>query len=316
MPLPPPLGADRSVRCFGVGRGLAPAATPHLPGFGRGGAFHHYTWSVEFADFARQPDERLDLLLGALLIAQGAYPGLDVPAQIARIEQLAAPIAGLGLARLRASEQARAISDHLYVVSGFHGNQADYYDPRNSFLNDVLDRKTGIPISLAVVYIEVARRAGVDARGIGFPGHFLVRVEDRHGGGAAVVDPFFRGSVLGPNELREVGRRASEQGQLPSFAPSSTRQVLLRMLANLRSIYAGRGDFRALLLVLDRMLDLAPDAAAELRDRGLLTARLGAPRAAIDDLTRYVSSAPNAGDVAEVRRIIGELERSLSSGAN
>lgn len=258
----------------------------------------------------------MDLLLGALLIAKGAYPALDVRAQIARIDELAAPLAPLPLRRLRAREQARAISDHLYVVTGFHGNQADYYDPRNSFLNDVLDRKTGIPISLAIVYIEVARRAGVDARGIGFPGHFLVRVEDPHGESPAIVDPFFRGSVLGEHELREVGRRASDQGHPASFAPSPTRHVLLRMLANLRSIYASRGDFRALLLVLDRMLDLAPDAAAELRDRGLLTARLGAPRAAIDDLTRYVSSAPHAGDVAEVRRIIGELERSLSSAAN
>jgi regulator of sirC expression with transglutaminase-like and TPR domain len=273
---------------------------------------------VEFADFARQPDERLDLLQGALLIAKDAYPALDVVEQISRIDELARPIGERGLPGLAARAQARAISDHLYVALGFRGNEADYYDPKNSFLNDVLDRKTGIPISLAVLYIEVARRAGVYARGISFPGHFLVRVEDARGGPAAIVDPFFRGSVLGPNELSEVKRRASEQSgaQSTSLEPAPTRQVLLRMLANLRSIYAGRGDFRALLLVLDRMLDLAPNAAAELRDRGLLTARLGAPRAAIDDLTRYVSSAPNAGDVAEVRRIIGELERSLSPSAN
>lgn len=273
---------------------------------------------MSFAEFARQPDDRLDLLLGALLIAQGAYPSLDIAAQMQRVDALARPIAGSGIERRSAREQARALSDHLYVVQGFHGNEADYYDPKNSFLNDVLDRKTGIPISLAVVYIEVARRVGVHARGISFPGHFLVRVEDRWGSPPAIVDPFFRGSVLGAREIEEVSRRAAGRGHSDAtrLDPAPTRLVLLRMLANLRSIYASRGDFCALLLVLDRMLDLAPNAVSELRDRGLLTAKLGAPRAAIDDLTRYVSASPQAGDAAEVRRIIGELERSLSPGAN
>jgi regulator of sirC expression with transglutaminase-like and TPR domain len=272
---------------------------------------------VDFAELARQTDDSLDLLTGALLIAKDAYPALDLEREVRRIDELAAPVRALALSRLGAREQARAISDHLYLASGFHGNEADYYDPRNSFLNDVLERKTGIPISLAVLYVEVARRAGVRAQGVSFPGHFLVRVVDVSGS-AAIVDPFFRGSVLGQRELGELALRATGKKPLDTrtLAPAPVRTILFRMLANLRGIYASRGDFRALLLVLDRMLDLSPDAASELRDRGLLSAKLGAPRAAIDDLTRYLRGSPNAGDVAEVRRIIGELERSMPAAAN
>lgn len=272
---------------------------------------------MDFAELARLPDERLDLLTGALLIAKDAYPALDLVRETARIEELATPVRALALSRLGAREQARAISDHLYLANGFRGNEADYYDPRNSFMNDVLERKMGIPISLGVLYVEVARRSGVRAHGVSFPGHFLVRVEDVSGS-VAIVDPFFRGSVLGPRELTELSRRAV--GKAPpestTLDPAPARTILVRMLANLRGIYASRGDFRALLLVLDRLLDLSPNAVAELRDRGLLSAKLGAPRAAIDDLSRYLRASPNAGDVAEVRRIIGQLERSLPSAAN
>jgi regulator of sirC expression with transglutaminase-like and TPR domain len=273
---------------------------------------------VEFENYARQSDDRLELLTGALLIAKDAYPALDLVMQARRIDELATPLGQRGLEQRSAAEQARALSDHIYLSLGFHGNERDYYDPRNSFLNAVLDRRTGIPISLAVLYIEVARRVGVRATGVSFPGHFLVRVESPRSAPPAIVDPFFRGSVLGPRELEELHLRATGKSVAvsSSLEPAPTRVVLLRMLANLRGIYGARGDFRALLLVLDRMLDLAPNAAAELRDRGLLSAKLGAPRAAIDDLTRYLQVAPNAGDVGEVRRIIGELERSLSASAN
>jgi regulator of sirC expression with transglutaminase-like and TPR domain len=277
-----------------------------------------YNPEVDFAEYARQSEERQELLTGALLIAKDAYPALDLELQARRIDELAAALVGRGLARRNAPEQARALSDHLYSSLGFHGNERDYYDPRNSFLNEVLDRRTGIPISLGVLYIEVARRIGVHASGVSFPGHFLVRVEAAGAGRPAIVDPFFRGSVLGPRELEELHLRATGKSAATSSAlePASTRLVLLRMLANLRGVYSARGDFRALLVVLDRMLELAPHAAPELRDRGLLSAKLGAPGAAIDDLSRYLRVSPNAGDVAEIRRIIGELERSLSASTN
>jgi regulator of sirC expression with transglutaminase-like and TPR domain len=277
-----------------------------------------YDAGVEFADYARQSDHRLELLTGALLIAKDAYPALDLEQQARRIDELAAALAGRGLAERSAAQQARALSEYLYLLLGFHGNERDYYDPRNSFLNDVLDRKTGIPISLGVLYIEVARRIGVRASGVSFPGHFLVRVEGSDSGGAAIVDPFFRGSVLGTREIEELHLRATGRSATTGslLEPASTRLVLLRMLANLRGIHSSRGDFPALLVVLDRMLDLAPNAGPERRDRGLLSAKLGAPRAAIDDLTRYLVVSPHAGDAAEVRRIIDELERSLSATAN
>src|SRR5262249_26257327 len=147
-------------------------------------------------------DERLDLLTGALLIARDAHPGLDLAAQRARFDELARPLAGRGLSELPPSVQARLLSDYLYVVCGFHGAKADYYNPPNSFLNQVLDRRTAIRITLAVVYIEVAQRVGVEARGVGFPGHFLVRLGTRPGDPAAdrnepvIVDPFHQGRLL------------------------------------------------------------------------------------------------------------------------
>jgi regulator of sirC expression with transglutaminase-like and TPR domain len=113
---------------------------------------------VEFREYARSSDDRLDLLTGALLIARDAHPGLDFAAQRARMDELARPLLHRGISGLPPTVQARLLSDYLYVVCGFHGARADYYEPRNSFLNEVLDRRTGIPITLAVVYIEVARR--------------------------------------------------------------------------------------------------------------------------------------------------------------
>lgn len=265
---------------------------------------------MDFASFAK--GQKLDLLVGALLIAKDAYPALNVAREIERIDALAAPLYESRVVALRVSEQASLLADYLFERCGFRGNQSDYYDPKNSFLNQVLDRKLGIPISLSVLYTEVARRVGVRARGVAFPGHFLVRLESGCGDSHLFIDPFFGGVVVEEEGLKALWRRASPAaGRLgPSvLEAASTRQVLTRMLVNLKGIYATRGDYTRLLLVIDRLVDLLPEAADELRDRGLLSAKLGAPLAAVDDLRRYVELAPNAGDVAEVRRIIDQIEQ-------
>jgi regulator of sirC expression with transglutaminase-like and TPR domain len=263
---------------------------------------------VAFSPFAEVTGRELDLVEGAVTVARIEYPGLQADRVRARLDELAAPLARLGLARLPALAQARALADHLHAVSGFRGNTDDYFDPHNSLINAVLERRLGIPITLAVVYVEVARRVGVSARGVGFPGHFLVRIDDRRD--TVLMDPFFGGEVLDrvalANLLHRVAPRTTLREEM--LDPVTVRQLVARMLLNLRSIYAARGDSGRLLAVLDHIVDLMPDAADEVRDRGFLCARLGAPRLAAADLRRYVDALPHAGDVAEVRRAIERLE--------
>jgi regulator of sirC expression with transglutaminase-like and TPR domain len=280
---------------------------------------------VEFRDYARASDDRLDLLTGALLIARDAHPGLDLAEQRARFDELARPLEKHGLSRMPPTVQARLLSDYLYVVCGFHGAKADYYDPRNSFLNEVLDRKTGIPITLAVVYIEVARRLGVDALGVGFPGHFLVRLAPRpddpsaHRNEPVIVDPFHHGRLLDEPALSELLRRAKVRAPLSSemLEPARTRHVVARMLMNLRGIYTGRGDTARLLVILDRLIDLLPDLTSELLERAALYERLGAPAAALADFKRYLEVDPDGEGARSARSAVERLTKRVEpSGAN
>src|SRR5688572_12877023 len=271
---------------------------------------------MDFREYAAQSDDRLDLLTGALLIARDASPGLDIEAQARRVDELAAPLADRGLAALPATAQAQILADHLFVGAGFRGNTEDYYDPRNSLLNEVLDRKTGIPISLSVLYIEVSRRVGVQAHGVGFPGHFLVRVDD--GSGTVIVDPYSGGQSLSESALEHLLGRGGARIKLDRamLAPAPVRHIVARMLMNLRGIYAARADYAHLLVVLDRLIDLVPEVTDEVRERGMLLARLGAPSAALDDLRRYVEVLPHAGDVPEVQKVIERLEQGADAGLN
>jgi regulator of sirC expression with transglutaminase-like and TPR domain len=279
---------------------------------------------VEFRDYARSSDDRLDLLTGALLIARDAHPGLDIEAQRARFDELARPLAKHGLSRMPPTVQARLLSDYLYVVRGFHGAKNDYYDPRNSFLNDVLDRKTGIPITLAVVYIEVTRRLGVDALGVGFPGHFLVRLEAQPGDPSAqrnepvIVDPFHHGRLLDESALSDLLRRAKVKAPLSSamLEPARTRHVVARMLMNLRGIYAARGDSQRLLLTLDRLIDLLPELSSEVLERARLYEQLGAPAAALADYERYLELEPGADDARAARAAAERLTRARAGLRN
>lgn len=279
---------------------------------------------MEFRDYARSSDDRLDLLTGALLIARDAHPGLDLGQQRARLDELARPLAARGLSGLPPSVQARLLSDYLYVVCGFHGARADYYDPRNSFLNDVLDRKTGIPITLAVVYIEVARRLGVAALGVGFPGHFLVRLDTAPGDPSGlrnepvIVDPFHQGRLLDHDALSALLRRANVRAPLSSemLEPARTRHIVARMLMNLRGIYTARGDGPRLLLTLDRLIDLMPDLSSELLERAKLNEQLGAPGAALADYERYLSVEPDGSERALAQQAIARLRQKLGARSN
>jgi regulator of sirC expression with transglutaminase-like and TPR domain len=264
---------------------------------------------VDLHDYARQPDDSLELLTGALLIARDAYPTLDVREYAGLIEQLAEPLRKRHLHELPLEYQAGTLAEYLYGECGFKGNQADYYDPRNSFINDVIERRLGIPITLAIVYIEVARRAGVQASGVAFPGHFLVRLDGPEPE-PLIVDPFGSGQALDLDSLEHLLLRAKGRAQPfdeSVIEPASVRSILVRMLLNLRAIYATRADYARLLVVLDRIIDFTPTAAREIRDRGLLWAKLGAPEAAIADLTRYIRLADSTDDVAPIKRLLEQM---------
>jgi regulator of sirC expression with transglutaminase-like and TPR domain len=186
-----------------------------------------------FAHVVARPEAELDLAQAALIIAEPEYPGLDVARYLERLDALADEARG-HLPTPSLPTLARVLHGEL----GFRGNAADYYDPRNSYLNEVIERRTGIPITLAVVLMEVARRLGVTARGVSFPGHFLVR------GDEGVVDPF-DGRTLEAADLRALHARATGHAGDPDprlLQPATKRQILARMLHNLRQIWSDRGD--------------------------------------------------------------------------
>jgi regulator of sirC expression with transglutaminase-like and TPR domain len=269
-----------------------------------------------FEQLALLPDDCIELAVGAALMARDAYGTLDVERTLARFDELAAPLVGRGLAALKPEEQARALSTYLYEEVGFRGNEQDYYDPKNSLLPDVLGRRLGIPITLALVYCEVARRVGVRARGVSFPGHFLVRIDAQEREDAPVaVDPFFGGRLLDQVGLQRLLERAApKQTFVPHehLAPASARSVLVRMLINLKWIHATRGDFARALLALDRIISLQPDSVPALRERGMLAARLGSVESAREDFTRLLELVPQAPDAESIRSRLAELRAKQS----
>jgi regulator of sirC expression with transglutaminase-like and TPR domain len=269
-----------------------------------------------FEELGALPDDCIDVAVGAALVARDAYAALDVRRLIARLDDLAAAAPFGRLTGLSLDEQADTLSDYLYGRLGFRGNEQDYYDPKNSLLPDVLERRLGIPISLAVVYCEVARRVGVRARGVSFPGHFLVRIDAEGTEDAPVtVDPFFGGRRLDRPALQKLLERASPGQTLSDaqhLAPASPRAILVRMLINLKWIYATRGDLARSLLALDRIITLTPDSVAALRERGFLAARLGAVEAARADLSRLLELVPAAPDANAIRARLAELRAKAS----
>jgi regulator of sirC expression with transglutaminase-like and TPR domain len=269
-----------------------------------------------FEQLAELPDECIDVAIGAALVARDTYANLDVDRLIARFDEMAAPLAARNLAALPPAEQAAAVSVYVYEQLGFRGNEQDYYDPKNSLLPDVIGRRLGIPITLALVYCEIARRAGVKASGVSFPGHFLVRVDAAARDDAPVaVDPFFGGRRLDEAGLQTLLKRAASSQKISlaeHLAPAGARTMLVRMLINLKWIHATRGDFARALLALDRIISLTPDSVPALRERGLLAARLGAVEAARADLSRLLELVPQAPDAGSIRQRLEELRAKAS----
>lgn len=258
------------------------------------------------ADLLDAPGD-LDLARGALTIARLGHPDLDPAPSLARLDALADALRPEVAAFDDAAGRAAALVGGLARL-GYRGNQDDYYDPRNSFLNDVLDRRVGIPISLSILGIEVGRRLGVRLSGIAFPGHFLLaagsgdrrRYLDPFHGGIEVDDPTLR-RRLG-QLARQAARPAPDFTRVPEefLEAVDGRAILARVLRNLVRIYVERADDAHGLSAVDLLLVLTPDAVNELRTRGLLYERLGCPASAAADLRRYLELAPDAPDASAI----------------
>jgi len=257
-----------------------------------------------FAELMQRPDEEIDLGLAALLIAQEEYADLEPEPHLARLDELAALVEARLLPDMTARERVEALTQGLVWECGFHGNKDDYYDPRNSFLNDVLERRTGIPITLSVVFAEVGRRAGMDVRGVGFPAHFLARHED------VIFDPFHDGRVLTEGDCRELLRSLTNGGivfQAQYLEPTPAKQIVMRMLNNLKQIYLNARYYQKAIGIMDRLLMVAPASYDELRDRGAVYAELKNYARAQADFNEYLRHRGQAADAGAVREALQNI---------
>ncbi len=258
-------------------------------------------------------DEEISLLRAALLIARDEYPDLDPDyydqlcegwrrAIAPSIERAKSPIGAL-----------QALNRFLYEEQGLSGNDEDYYDPRNSYINEVFERRLGIPISLGLLQIELASRLGMGMEGIAFPGHFLVRMPVQ--GGLMVLDPYQGGRSLDVDELRQRAQPHVEGGELGDqqllqlLDPASHRAILTRMLRNLRSVYTEQGDLERALRCADRLLTVDPDLAAEYKERAELYRAIGYGKGAVEDLRQYLAMAPDAEDAALAHQMLVDAQR-------
>jgi len=270
-----------------------------------------------FGELIARPDAAIDLAHAALVVAAEERPGTDVDGYRARLLELGlaarARVAGAG------GDPVGALNRFVFEEAGFAGNQENYYDPRNSLLPCVIDERRGIPITLSVVYMELGRRAGLDVEGVGLPGHFVVRVRAQVGGAVetALVDPFNR-RVVGPDDCQQLldtvygGQVTLGEEHLRA---ASAREILARLLRNLKAVYAQGRRYERALAATDRILLLDPEARDERRDRGALLGQLGRYADAAREMQSYLAAAPDAPDAALVTEQLKKL-RLQAAGLN
>jgi regulator of sirC expression with transglutaminase-like and TPR domain len=271
---------------------MAPDLTPDS-------ALRHFAALVEPA----REDASIPLAAAALAIARMEYPDLDPDPYLARLDDLAQQVRTRMRKNPTARESIVLLNLVLFQQEGLRGNREDFYDPRNSFLNDVLDRKLGIPITLSVIYMEVAQRVGFPVAGVGMPGHFLLK---HYGlvGGEIFIDAFNRGSILSPEDCQQrldevYGRQVDMRAEY--LQPVTRREILGRMLNNLRQIYLTRQNGRKGIAVLDMLLAIPNGSPELLRERALLRLNLDQYIGAAQDLGKYLKLAPEAADAQSVR---------------
>ena len=273
-----------------------------------------------FATLVAGPDEdgQMPLTEAALSIAQDVYPEIDLASLQVQIDRLSARLKGRLPADSAQAHRLRCLNRYFFGDLGFAVNRNDYYDPDNSYLNRVLERRVGIPISLALLYMEIGQQIGLALRGVSFPGHFLLKLRMRTGKavGEVFIDPC-DGQSLSREQLEQrmslfLDTRhldlSPELALIPALHDADPREIIVRMLRNLKGIYSERHDFEKLLDVQKRLVIVAPDRAEERRDRGLVYAQLDCPHAALDDLNFYLEANPDAPDADELLRTVAMLQ--------
>ncbi len=257
---------------------------------------------ADFVLAVNRPDPLVDLAEAAFLIAKEEYPDLAVSSYLCRLDAMAEAVRP----QVHDPGDPRAVcaglNEYLFRQEGFRGNTENYFDPRNSFLNEVLDRKLGIPITLSVLYIELARRLGLPLQGAGMPGHFLVKCSVP--GAELVIDPYGGGAILSSADCQRIldtlfGGRVTLEPRM--LAPINSRQILIRILNNLKGIYVKADEYSKAIAVVDRLLILRPDSPCDLRDRGLLACQLKRYAEVSADLDRYLRLVPDAEDRTVIR---------------
>jgi regulator of sirC expression with transglutaminase-like and TPR domain len=255
----------------------------------------------------RAGDVELDR--AALQLAAVEYPDLDPASFLAILDSYAVELAGRLPDGCGGKEFVAAANEYLFEELGFTGNAKNYYDPRNSCLNEVLATRTGIPITLSLVYMEIARRLAKPVFGIGLPGHFLVQYDD--GGFSTFIDPFHGGTLLAPAECFELARRSSGE-QFPDdpslLARASKQQILRRMINNLRTVYFTRRAYSKALKVLDLLVASNPESADEYKQRSVILLEMKNYRAARNDLERYLKLAPESADREQMQKQLRALK--------
>ncbi|HJQ32587.1 MAG TPA: transglutaminase-like domain-containing protein [Pyrinomonadaceae bacterium] len=263
---------------------------------------------ARFAAEVSRPEAEIDLARAALLVGTEEEPGrASVERCLARLDEMGEEARARAVAR--GGSHVEALNEYLFSEQGFVGNESDYYDPRNSMLHQVLGRRTGIPITLSIVYIEVGRRAGLRVEGVGLPGHFVVRAWEGEGEGV-LVDPFNRRTT----DAEECQSRLDViyDGHLTlsdeHLRPVGARAILARLLGNLKAVYVNAQLYTRALAVVERITLLAPHDLEERRDRGMLLAQLGRYAEAVADTQTYLNLSPDASDADAVREQLKKMQ--------
>ena len=266
-------------------------------------------WTSDFERLGHLAEDQIDLAVASVLIAQSRYPELEGESELDALDSMASVLTD----RIQQSTDdsplhtMNLLSGWLYEELQYKGNHENYYDPRNSYINDIIDRRTGIPIALALIYIEVGRRSGIPLVGIGMPGHFLVGhlgIEDHF------IDPFHNGTIISKEEAMDLFKRltANRKKWSESFLePVTNREFIIRMLRNLKAAHLKIKDLPQTVKVLDMLVAINPKVIEERRDRGLIHYQLGNRAQALADLKFFSDSTAPSNKDKMVTKIIEEL---------
>lgn len=267
-----------------------------------------------FEQFLRQPDHQMNLAEGALMVARLEYPEMDIDTYMLKIRRLADDVRDTLPDNPNAAETLTQLNNVLFHDKGFEGNSEHYYDPKNSFLNDVLERRLGIPVSLSILYMELGKELGLPLAGISFPGHFLVKLEIDDG--AIILDPYYGGISLSEEDLDErlqefYGDKLKKSHSYGLLATSSNKDIITRLLRNLRNLYMDEEKFEKALSMANYMVNLDDDKADAIKARGSIYDKLECSVPAVKDYKRYLKLNADGKDVPFIReRIMNLAEQS------